>query len=279
MPTQLDLHALSPSNPCAYLAGLGLLRIVTERHLLDEPHLKWLVTPATQHAVLHTATDITLEELCELLARTHDDSWLPDTGKDIRKITPDKWHEVGGPTWAGRPDHLDKNGELLTSQWRTFAVKERVGWLEAVTTSAKIMTDPAKWLEALSGPWLQSDPVSPLGFDPDSFQDGATQASDASTVKPHGTAGAVWLAVNALPLFPMIPGARRPFTSGIRNDRFVYVTWADPLPLSTVKALCRAPWHRVGTDQFEPYGVNAIWSSELTRTATGRRQLSLAHPT
>lgn len=278
MTTVLDLHALTPSNPCAYLAAIGLLRLVTQRQLLDEPGLNWRDPHGNQHAVLHTKTDITIDELCQLLAKTHDESWLPDTGKDIRKVTPEKWNEIGGPTWIGRPDHIDRNGEVITTEWRTFAIKEKVGWLDAVKGSAQHMSQPGKWQEALNGPWLQSDQVSPLGFDPGSFQDGATQASDASTVKLHGTAGAIWLAVNALPLFPLLPGARRPVTSGINRNRFLYVTWENPLPLSVVKVLCRVPWNRVGIEKFEPYGVDAIWSSEMTLTATRRRQLNLAHP-
>ena len=278
MDYELPLPALTPENPCSYLAALGLLRLAAGHEQLGQVGLSWSGSAANESATLHVARQQTLEELGELLAANHGDVWLPDCGKDIRKLTPEKWKETGSSSWIGRPDHLDKNGEILPTGWRTYTIKEKVGWLEAVRVVAKETDGSEKWLEALRGPWMQSDKVSPLGLEPSSYQDAARQASDLSTVKPLATAGLVWLAINAFPLFPVLPGVKRPLTAGLFDGDFIYATWSEPLPLSMVSVMCRIRWSNVKRSNFTPYGIRTFWRSAITRTATDRRQLGLAYP-
>lgn len=209
---------------------------------------------------------------------SHSDSWLPSCGKDIRKLKPEDWESAGEHAWIGRPDHVDRNGEVIPTDWRTFAVKEKIGWLEAARATGKLMSDPAKWREAIVGPWQQSDNVSPLGLDPTAYQDGARQASNLSTVGLLATAGAVWLAVNAFPLFPVLPGAKQPLTTGLFDGSFPYPTWSEPLPLAMIRAICRVPWSRVNGSTYVAYGIRTIWQSEISLTATGRRQFGPARP-
>jgi hypothetical protein len=96
--------------------------------------------------------------------------------------------------------------------------------------------------EALTGPWRRTDPRSPLGLDPERLQSHATSAMDPSKSGQRRTALAVWLAMEALPLFPVIPVAYdaahtasfdRPVTHA-RGMKFAWPLWFAPLSIYSV---------------------------------------------
>lgn len=70
-----------------------------------------------------------------------------------------------------------------------------------------VSADLAGIEEVLKGPWKRADPGSPLGLDPERLQSHATSAMDPSKSGQRRTALAVWLAMEALPLFPVVPVA------------------------------------------------------------------------
>lgn len=105
-----------------------------------------------------------------------------------------------------------------------------------------VSADLAGIEEALKGPWRRTDPRSPLGLDPERLQSHATSAMDPSKSGQRRTALAVWLAVEALPLFPVIPVAHdaahtasfdRPVTHA-RGMKFVWPLWFTPLSIFSV---------------------------------------------
>jgi hypothetical protein len=148
------------------------------------------------------------------------------------------------------------------------------GWLVEARKSKVVMSDPAKWIEALTQ-WHHADQASPLALDPSSRQDSATQANDASGTGQIATAGAIWLAVNGLPFFPVYAGKRSPATSGWWNGReFSYVTWGQPLCLTVVRSICRSPIGRV----LSNYGVRQMWTAPTIAAAENSRQLLMAKP-
>lgn len=108
-----------------------------------------------------------------------------------------------------------------------------------------VSADLAGIEEALKGPWRRTDPRSPLGLDPERLQSHATSAMDPSKSGQRRAALAVWLAVEALPLFPVIPVAHdaahtasfdRPVTHA-RGMKFAWPLWFAPLSIFSVRSL------------------------------------------
>ena len=123
--------------------------------------------------------------------------------------------------------------------------------------------------------WQYHDKVSALQLDPSCRRDSATQAEDASSTGQIATAGAVWLAVNGLPLFPLYPGRNSPITSGWWSDKeFEYVTWKHPLCLEVVRSLCGAKPHT----SMARYGVSLRWRSRAVEAGKKGWQLLNAEP-
>ena len=107
------------------------------------------------------------------------------------------------------------------------------------------LTDLTAVEETLKGPWKRLDPGSPLGLDPERLQSHATSAMDPSKSGQRRTSLAVWLAVEALPLFPVIPvshnAAHTPCfdraETHARGMKFVWPLWTAPLALFSVSTL------------------------------------------
>lgn len=266
----IELKSLSPANPCGYLAALGLVRVLTPH---CEIKLAWSGEWADVSAVAHCDQATSVEQLAELLATHHDASWLPK-GKDIRKF------KTSPASWIARNDKKDKNGFVQETGWRYEAVKARSGWTDQIRKVEKQVrkqgrqykrkANPAKYFEALTD-WNQSDAASPLGLDPSAFQDSARQADTASATEPICTAAAVWLATNALPLFPVFTTQ----TAGIINNTFHYPTWKHPLGLDSIKAICTSYCGNKDLKQI-PGGVTA-WESAV-ESVGARKQWAMAIP-
>lgn len=266
----IELKSLSPANPCGYLAALGLIRVLSPH---CEIKLAWSGEWADVSVVVECDQAESVDQLAELLAKHHDANWIPK-GKDIRKF------KKSPANWIARSDRTDKNGFVLATQWRYEAVKARSGWTDQIRNVEKEVrkhdkqykrkANPAQYLRALTE-WTQSDAASPLGFDPSAFQDSARQANTASATKPICTAAAIWLAVSALPLFPVFST----HTAGIIDNTFHYPTWKHPLGLDSIKAICTG--YRGPNDlKHIPGGVTA-WES-VVESVGARKQWTMAVP-
>jgi hypothetical protein len=99
--------------------------------------------------------------------------------------------------------------------------------------------------EALKGPWKRTDPRSSLGLDPERLQSHATSAMDPSKSGQRRTALAVWLAMEALPLFPVIPVAHDAAHTAsfdrrethARGMRFAWALWSAPMSIFSIGTL------------------------------------------
>jgi hypothetical protein len=100
-----------------------------------------------------------------------------------------------------------------------------------------------------------------LGWDPASLMTHAHQAAAPSDSATPGQPMTVWLAVEALPLHPVMPvGPRRARTSGFAGTpTYCWPIWVEPLDLAEVTVLRHRP---VETLDRLP-GVSEVWNSQV----------------
>jgi hypothetical protein len=206
----IQLTGLSIANPQAVMASFGLLRIVATQGL-SHVTLQWQKDN-------NTACLLGLEwpQLVEILGSYLKDreqapelNWA-DTIKghnrdqyrqQIRTATPGElewlesyWYEdlrKGDVVLNETKFDMTAGGQKLFSAVRKLIPKVRAKLEPALT-------------EALIGPWLNNDNVGSFGWDPGAMKSGATiTGGKAPTSAPDSTViAAMWLAFEALPLFP-----------------------------------------------------------------------------
>jgi hypothetical protein len=120
--------------------------------------------------------------------------------------------------------------------------------------------------EALFGPWLykpatkgaEAELSHSMGLDPSTLLQGAFTADEPASIKDkRGIRGAIWLAFEALPLFPCVIENGRLRTAGFffrekekgerRRNYLEWGVWEAPLTLTAVKTLLlqsRDEWTR-----------------------------------
>jgi hypothetical protein len=129
--------------------------------------------------------------------------------------------------------------------------------------------------EALFGPWRYEDPQHSLGWDPSAERLHALRARSPTKEAPQGVAAAVWLAFEALPLFPCFLSGGSLTTRGFaRQGRgpavLSWPVWTEPASLAEVRsllgleALGRVPL----PDEVRARGIAAVFRSERYRVKT-----------
>lgn len=115
--------------------------------------------------------------------------------------------------------------------------------------------------EALFGPWRYADRLSSFGWDPAAERLHALQAkSPTREGSPPAVKGAVWLAVEALPLFPLMISNGRLRTSGFDPDHraFAWPVWTEPITFDALRSLLALGFHN---EHWSRLGIAAIFRS------------------
>ncbi|HXG10879.1 MAG TPA: hypothetical protein VNK04_14060 [Gemmataceae bacterium] len=135
---------------------------------------------------------------------------------------------------AGQQKFLKSVRELAASLTLASQVKRRK---KQHGSSA----DPVRsaFREALFGPWTYGDDFHSLGWDPSTEALHALSAIAPTDAGPKSVRAAVWLAVEALPLFPCFPVAGRLHTRGFSRtaDEFRWPIWQEPISLDALRSL------------------------------------------
>jgi hypothetical protein len=99
---------------------------------------------------------------------------------------------------------------------------------------------------ALFGPWTYQDPRLSFRWDPVEDRRYAYGWSDPSGAEVRTEHGANVLAAFALPLFPVIPTARGPVTTGFKLHAFqpvwTWPVWSTPLTVDVLRSLLASRW-------------------------------------
>lgn len=264
--TALALPALDGRSPLGFLAALGILRLVTERHH-PGARLAWSTQDCV--AILHDA-HTSIEELAADLQTIIDD--IPEGG-----VLPDLPADF--PPLGEAPDKL----RLPRRELRKYATDLHAGegakaerWLSSLVTDislddkgradislftapsgkqsmrtmltkplVSVRRIPASLTEALVG-WRRYAGVTGEYLDHRVLHD----AADAPDGRPaeRGVPAATWLALMAYPLFLTTGVGREPLTTGWQfvtarrsARRLVYPLWSTPVGVDTAVTLLEHP--------------------------------------
>jgi len=300
------LHGLIGSDPLGAMAAFGLLRVCSECPALAGARLHW-VWDQDWRAVLSTPDNISRGELIEQLVQHQKDrsldvfNWSDDikmVPKDYRvkmlqhitnatlrnrldadyfaaygsEIVPDQSKGNVKPTaWhmtAGRQKFLKLIGEDLgKSMWNDKpkrAPKDREQMLKSM---AKKTADA--YSEAIFGPWRRMDNINSLGWDPSAKRSHAVRHIAPTNDVFHCVRAAVWLAVEALPLYPTAAVSGKLLTIGFTATKpmtFVWPIWEPPISLDTLRTLIMTSDNKAS---LLKRGVTAIYRSERAESSQG----------
>ncbi len=268
--SQVRLPALDGRTPLGFLAAIGVLRLL-HAHCGQDVGLAFSRSDAV--AVLHGMSDVdeVVTHLREIVANVPADGALPGAPVDF-------------PPPGAAPDRMRMQRHELRALTDSFDRDddERRAWVQALVTdlalddkqrvalnpfcaptgkqSARTMLEkpldhvrrnPDVIREALVG-WRRYPGVTGEGLDYLAYQ-GRADTADGRDGQNRGVPGATWLALMAVPNFPVTAIAREATTSGWqrRSGRrarreLVYPLWDRPLSPRTIAVLLGHPlWRSV----------------------------------
>lgn len=268
----IALPALDGRLPLGFLAAVGTLRLISENY---DPatKLSWSPTTVTPHLRTIAASDITgLTELLQTILRCDEDTRIPGMPRDF-------------PPLQAAPDPLRATPSELArrvAEWQTHADPGLVAdWTRALVTDLALDRKNAAEITPLAAPsgkqsfgtmftktvdgtrsrpsalheafagWHRVDHCTGEYLDHHVLRD----AADSTTGKSieRGVPGATWLALMALPLFPVTgdSSGRRRGTGWQRianREVMRWPLWRTPLDLHAVRCLIDHPALSLGTD-------------------------------
>jgi hypothetical protein len=132
----------------------------------------------------------------------------------------------------------NKNGnEPATTKFRAIGAGNNEGFLGFMRT-IHVETRAEHLHKALFLEWDYSDPPPFMRWDPNEHRPHALRADDpAKDRERNNVRGANRLAIEALPLFPTVPSAKRLGTTGFEMEQITWPIWTAALNLSTVSSL------------------------------------------
>jgi len=134
--------------------------------------------------------------------------------------------------------------------------------------------------EALFGPWLYQDSQHSMGWDPSTERLHALRAKRPSDDESEGVTAAVWLAFEALPLFPcfLCDGVlvttgfhTRGLTRRERTTSLTWPVWSSFVSLDTLRSLLSLPElaeEELPVRELRARGVEEVFRSERYRVKT-----------
>ncbi|WP_157118954.1 type I-G CRISPR-associated protein, Cas3-extension family [Azohydromonas lata] len=281
---EVALTGVPIASPIGFMAALGLLRVCAQDH--GRPvRLAWTPT----HAVLHGVEASVLRELLaehmrgraeapEFNFEATSEDGRRSPAQHIRTITPQDFRAAaaalcgneralgflaGFATDAVVNDKgfVARSRFDFTSGRQQLLHKIRQLGVELSPTRERPRVGLALRIErALSGGPYED--WHSLGWDPATLMTHAHQPMAPTDRAPPGQPMLVWLAIESLPLHPVVAtGPRRAGTTGFAGSRaYVWPQWHEPLSLAEVRLLRQRP---VGSLEQLP-GVEGVWSSAVT---------------
>jgi hypothetical protein len=304
--TEIRLTGLAGANPLGALAAFGLLRCCEEMEGFQGARLGWTSAP-DWFAVLETdgpadgdslvaalvARQKNRSEACELnwasTLKTAKQDYLTAASQSADALNNGHRYFADFLTSFACELQTDDNGQLeptafyMTSGQQKF-LKEARTLADRLAKGIKIgrrKKGPEElFREALFGPWKYEDPQHSLGLDPSTERLHALRAKSPTKESSEGVTAAVWLAFEALPLFPCFLSKGTLATTGFHTegktwrDRTTWLTWPvwrQPVPLDTLRSLLSLPElaeERPPLSELRARGIEAVFRSERYRMKT-----------
>lgn len=294
-PWTLELKAIDGSNPLGFLAALGAMRILSRRNPGASFRLHWAAVGGAWRPVLSAdlqmdsgeARASIIRQLVEHSLRI--DQMFPESlgqPQSDRLVFPIEAYRryclrVCPATadyaacWAS--ESVTRRGRKASAEAErtrfdfTAGQQKFVSMLRALKNS---VTDEDV-RHALFDGWKYRPDSESMRWDPlDEKRQYALQAIDPTNPQknpPVAERGANFLAVEALPLFPMVPDGNNGqpgFREQGHHRYFVWAVWTCPLSLDSVRALLTLPLDdaSVWTPALRrAVGVGAVFRSEVVQ--------------
>jgi hypothetical protein len=302
--SELRLTGLDGSNLLGFLAALGCLRVLS-RVTEDDPRLSWSEgrggrwTPTLSHPDIldrSTLVNRVSEELGIQPRKTPPDfleRWknLPKQGHELAAYMHQmqiSW-PTGSPEASTAAAFLSALASVCPEQqepiddtaFRTMSGaghQDFLGFMRQIFVNTSLDNVD----EALFGPWRYADEGFAMRWDSTDYRPHALRAIDPSGDQTVSVRGANRLAIEALPLFPVLPGPRRNATTRFAGEarRDAAVTWplwrarmsihsvqslllCCPIPKTTSSGSSKRVQQQMRRVQAElaGQGVAAVWQS------------------
>jgi hypothetical protein len=278
----LTLTGLDGANPLGFLATLGAFRVLNEA---SPARMYWRQDGGRWTPVLSTENWPSVLSLARILRRRKDSP--PLTMANNPQMPLDKFREAvlaAREQWfTGATQNLELIAALGDSAvpdrykptinadtaWRTMSGSGHQHFLKFINEICRI-TSLRQLQEALFGPWRYADIGYSMRWDPADDRRYALRWKDPSEDKVTNVRGANRLAIEALPLFPVMPTARTLETTGFRGSRstdtfFTWPIWTVPITLDVCRsllALAELQRDHPDTATLALIGVHAVFRSQ-----------------
>jgi len=276
------LTGLDGANPLGFLATLGAFRVLNEA---SPARMYWRQDGGRWTPVLSTENWPSVLSLARILRRRKDSP--PLTMANNPQMPLDKFREAvlaAREQWfTGATQNLELIAALGDSAvpdrykptinadtaWRTMSGSGHQHFLKFINEICRI-TSLRQLQEALFGPWRYADIGYSMRWDPADDRRYALRWKDPSEDKVTNVRGANRLAIEALPLFPVMPTARTLETTGFRGSRstdtfFTWPIWTVPITLDVCRsllALAELQRDHPDTATLALIGVHAVFRSQ-----------------
>lgn len=282
------LPGLVGSHPLGAMAAFGLLRVCSEIPDLAGARLRW-IWDQDWRAVLRAPQAVGREELIEQLVLRQKDRSLSvfDWSDDI-KVDPGMYREqilahIINSSLCSRLEAdyfaaygsemvIDKTskGNVKPTAMHMTAGQQKFLKLISKDLSKSMSKKTAEaYDEALFGPWRREDNVNSFGWDPSAKRLHALRHRAPSSDVFHCVRAAIWLAVEALPLYPTAAISGRLQTTGFTATRpmiFSWPIWEPPIGLDTLRTLIMTSDSKASLLRR---GVTSIYRSERAESSQG----------
>jgi hypothetical protein len=289
----VDLPALSGTNPVGFLAALGVLDAVFSSH--PDVSLRW-TDELVPHAVLGGAVDLDLildvldQDRAKWIVSTAlhfpPDSPLNDAKPDGRLLR--RWFEAAADK-AGDPQHdadllcaivaegaFDGNQKAKPTHLHFMAGQQQ--FLEMARTLASSV-DRERFREALCGPWTYDSSLPSFSWDARGERIYAVRATNPSKEKRLGVPGADWLAFRGLLFYPVtrtVNGSLRTTAcdSQWKRSAFRWPLWSVPGRRDAVRSLVAdraliSDGARLRAEVLDARGIFSVLRAPIRRTDQG----------
>jgi hypothetical protein len=279
--SEIVLRGLDGSNPLAFLAALGALRLLT--FVAPDVRLHWR-NRGTWQPVLTGLPEQSEDVICQMILDAPAipvEVILAALGKNLTVAADVFLHFVQTAiTGMDRQDHRAADfaaafGSEVCQQER----KDRIqytdlcfitgsGHQDFIDTAANLLrhVDVARLRDALFGPWRYEKGLS-MRWDPADAREYALRWNDPGPEGVRAVWGANRLAVEALPFFPAHPEGKQLKTTGFREhrpfDEFTWPLWVMAVSHDTVRSLVSL--RELQEDEPDRSALNAMGVEEVFR--------------
>lgn len=293
------LGGLDAQNPLAYLAALGLLRVLDEdarARRAGRPTLAFAQEGATAIITTDLSCDAVVETVLKDAQAQEANVVLglayTDAGERVGRAHPDGAQDLKPPPPIARAllaeaALADRRTADLAASVFSELVQDNNGNTKPTglhfTAGQQAFLKMAEQLragieaadveEALWGPWTNSSSLPSLSWDASATRAYALRANNPSGEKRGSVPAANWLGLMALSFFPVVVRRGRLQTTAIRggwkDSEFSWPLWSASVGVAVISSLLRVSARTWDAAERRAQGISMVLSSRISRSDQG----------